>query len=406
MLLTILVFLLILTVLVLIHESGHYFVAKKYGIKVEEFGFGLPPRIWGKKVGETIYSINWLPIGGFVKLYGEDEAGGGKIALPEKEKEHTMHDPDIHRAFYSRPALQRALVIVAGVIMNTLLAIAIYYVFIIVSGFHTELPLIGNPTFFGVDQTKITQVIVAAIEKNSPAQRAGIQADSNVISIANVKINNITTLEQVVQANAGKSIPVTLQNTDTERTYTVMVTPSGNPAKIGIEIYPVDTVVLSYDTFLQRLTSGIIQPANLAVYNVEVLSDLVGISIKEKNVAPVSQGISGPVGIYSVVGTIIAIPNAKERFLEILNLAGLLSISLAFFNVLPIPGLDGGRLFFIVIEWITGKKVNPRTEGYAHAVGMVFLILLILLVTLNRMSIFPFLTIVTKDGPIDMDTYL
>src|SRR3982751_1732887 len=114
--LTLFVFLILLSILVLIHELGHYLVARKLNIKVEEFGFGFPPRAWGKKIGETIYSVNWLPIGGFVKLYGEDEAGGGSIKLNKAEKL-----PDEKRAFYSRPVYQRALVVVAGVVMNVLL---------------------------------------------------------------------------------------------------------------------------------------------------------------------------------------------------------------------------------------------------------------------------------------------
>ena len=117
------------------------------------------------------------------------------------------------------------------------------------------------------------------------------------------------------------------------------------------------------------------------VYNFDVLGQLIGVSVKEKSAAPISQGVSGPVGIYSVVGTIINLPDVRERVLQILNLAGLLSISLAFFNVLPIPGLDGGRLLFIVIEGVIGRKVNPRIEGYFHAVGMAVLIALLLLVT-------------------------
>src|SRR3990170_4091583 len=149
MLITIIVFLLILSILVLIHEAGHYFVAKFFNIKVEEFGFGLPPRIWGKKRGETIYSLNWLPIGGFVKLYGEDEAGAGRIEKPKEAK----HDAkDSKRAFYSRPVGQRAAVVVAGVVMNTVLAIVIYYSFLMLSGFKTQLPLIGEHTFFGANQ--------------------------------------------------------------------------------------------------------------------------------------------------------------------------------------------------------------------------------------------------------------
>ncbi|MEK7551683.1 MAG: site-2 protease family protein, partial [Patescibacteria group bacterium] len=113
MLVTILVFFLILSILVLIHEAGHFFVAKFFKIKVEEFGFGLPPRAFGIKRGETIYSINWLPIGGFVKLYGEDEAGAGKLSLPKKETKGK--DKDADRAFYAKPVWQRALVVFAGV---------------------------------------------------------------------------------------------------------------------------------------------------------------------------------------------------------------------------------------------------------------------------------------------------
>src|SRR3989344_1281543 len=129
MILTILVFLVILSVLVLVHELGHFFVAKKLGIKVEEFGFGLPPRIFGKKIGETIYSINLLPIGGFVKLYGEDEAGSGKIATGKKPKT----TGDFKRAFFARPIWQRVAVVVAGVVMNFLLSIIlISYIFAVV----------------------------------------------------------------------------------------------------------------------------------------------------------------------------------------------------------------------------------------------------------------------------------
>src|SRR5438045_1786043 len=103
----ILILLLLLTILVLIHELGHFIMAKKFGIKVEEFGFGFPPRLWGKKHGETIYSINWLPIGGFVKLYGEDEAGGGSLSVSNPESKVSSHD--LHRAFFTHPAWQRAL---------------------------------------------------------------------------------------------------------------------------------------------------------------------------------------------------------------------------------------------------------------------------------------------------------
>lgn len=382
MLLTLLVFLLILSVLVLIHEAGHYFVAKKLGIKVEEFGFGLPPRLWGKKKGETIYSLNWLPIGGFVKLYGEDEAGAGRIELKKKDEKKKG---DEKRAFYARPLWQRGAVVVAGIVMNTLLAVVIYYAFLGISNFKTELPLIGNHTFFLVNQKHTSQVIISEVSKNSPAAKAGVKEFSKVLQLNGQPVTNLDVFSQTVKANKGKEITLEWQDVKTNKQFKATMIPRMNPPKnegaLGVAFFPVDTVILSYDTPTQKAFSGFIHPANLMVYNFSVMKSLFDISVKEKSVEPLSQGVSGPVGIYSLVGTIIDIPDAKERTLQILNLAGILSISLAFFNVLPIPGLDGGRLFFIIIEAVTRKKVDPKIEGYAHGIGMLLLIALIILIT-------------------------
>jgi regulator of sigma E protease len=130
-----LVFIVILSILVIIHELGHYLVAKKLGIKVEEFGFGFPPKVWGKKIGETLYTLNLLPIGGFVKLFGEDDAGGGRVGVSDNQQLTTKNNKDVKRAFFARPVWQRAAVVVAGVVMNIQLAAVIYYDFLGLSGF-------------------------------------------------------------------------------------------------------------------------------------------------------------------------------------------------------------------------------------------------------------------------------
>lgn len=387
--LTGLVFLLILSVLVLIHEAGHYFVAKKLGIKVEEFGFGLPPRLWGKKVGETIYSINWLPIGGFVKLYGEDEAGAGRIA-PNKHEQTKHKGKDADRSYISRPIWQRTAVVIAGVVMNTLLAFVIYYVFMFVGGFKTELPLIGNHNFFFVNQEKTTSVVVNEVVKNSPAEKAGLKQFSRVITVNGQKITDPNEFARIIRENKGKQIVVEWEDVQTSKKYKATMVPRVDPPKgegaLGIGFFPLSMVTLSYDTPTQKALSGIIHPTNLMVYNFAVMGSLIDVSVKEKTVEPLSQGVSGPVGIYNLVGELVNIPDAKQRALQLLNLAGLLSISLAFFNILPIPGLDGGRLFFIIIEAIIGRKVNQKVEGYAHAVGMILLIGLIILVTFKDIT--------------------
>jgi regulator of sigma E protease len=392
MIVTIIVFLLILSVLVIIHEAGHYFTAKKFGIKVEEFGFGFPltPALWQRKKGETVYSFYPVLIGGFVKLYGEDEAGSGR--LDGKSGKDSVKKEDEHRAFYTHPLWQRIIIVVAGVVMNTLLAVAIYYVFLAMGNFQTTLPLIGTHHFFGVDQKVTTQIEISEVEKNSPAAMAGMTPFSVIESLNGQPVVQIDKFATDVKVSAGQPINITWKDEKTMKEHTAVVVPRLHPPKnqgaLGIAFYPVRSVTLAYDTPLQKLFSGFTHPANLMAYNFDALGYLIHISIKEKNVAPVSEGVSGPVGIGYVVGTIIQIPNVNERIMQLLNLIGLLSISLAFFNVLPIPGLDGGRLFFLLIEAVTRKKVNPKIEGYIHAAGMAFLLILLLLVTVKDINQF------------------
>ncbi len=386
MLLTLIVFLIILTVLVLIHEAGHFFVAKKLGIKVEEFGFGLPPRAFGIKKGETIYSINWLPIGGFVKLYGEDEAGSGKVQV--KNEKLKVKSSDEGRAFYARPAWQRALVIIAGVVMNVFLAILIYYIFLGITNFSTTEPLFGEYHFFGVQQTDYNltkpDLVVSSVEKNSPAANATMDPPLKLLSLNHKAIVSRADFIQYIDTHKGMPVTLTWEELETRKTVTATMIPRLHPPKgsgaLGVAFFPI--AILSYATPAQKIFSGIVHPVNLFLYNFDIIGKLAAVSIQKHTVAPVSEGVGGPVAIYSLVGDILQLP-VRESILQLLNLAGLLSISLAIFNILPIPALDGGRLFFILIELVFHKKVNPRFEGYAHAIGMAFLLALILLITLK-----------------------
>lgn len=390
--LTLFIFLVILTVLVLIHELGHFLVARRFGIKVEEFGFGLPPRALGKKIGETIFSLNWLPIGGFVKLYGEDEAGGGKITTARRIT--GTHIPDFKRAFFSKTPFQRAAVVVAGVVMNAVLAVAIFYAFLFISGFKTELPLFLNHNFFFVNQENKTEIIITGVSEGSPADKAGIKPLARLISINGKSMRETQSLIKIIDENKGKSVLIVWQDLQTNKVMQKEVSPRVSPPKqegaLGIGFAAVATAVLHYENPLQKVFSGFIHPANLVVYNGKVMGSLIAISIREKTAEPVGQGVAGPVGIYSLVGNIVQIPDLKERILQILNLAGILSISLAFFNILPIPAMDGGRLFFILFELVTQRKVHPKFESLAHAIGMAILLTLILLITLRDLGrIFP-----------------
>ncbi len=361
-------------------------MAKRFGIKVEEFGFGLPPRAFGIKRGETLFSINWLPIGGFVKLYGEDEAGGGKLKI--KDQKSKIRDEK--RAYFARPIGQRATVVIAGVVMNAVLAVVIFYAFLGISNFKTELPLLGEHKFFLVNQKNVSEIIIRDVSKNSPAEKAGIKPLSKIISVNEELIKDPNQFFLLIQKNKGKKLVIVGKNMKTNEEFRVSVIPRVSPPKgegaLGVEFFPSETAILSYDTAEQKMLSGFVHPANLLVYNFDIIGKLFAVSVKEKSVAPLGESVSGPVGIISIVGDIGRIPDVTQRILGYLNLAGILSISLAFFNILPIPALDGGRLFFIAVEAVTRKKVNPKFEGYAHAIGMAILLTLIILITVKDLG--------------------
>lgn len=358
MLITILVFLLILSILVLVHELGHFFVAKKLGVKVEEFGFGFPPKVWGKKYGETLYSINLLPIGGFVKLYGEDEAGGGKIAVKSKQKASN----DIKRAFFARPVWQRGSIVIAGVVMNFLLAVAILsYLFAV----------------FGVP-TPGSDVQIIAIAPHSPAALSGLKTGDIVKSIDGILVTNPNTLIDYTKSHVGKQVSlVVVDKSGKGPTHSITLTPRikypENEGAMGVAISQ-NTIIKKYPWY-QAPVVGLKEATSESFMIVQGLGTTIAQIFTERQVP---QGLAGPVGIAQLTGQFIQIgPNA------VLSLVALLSLNLAILNILPIPALDGGRLFFILIEGVTRRRVSQKFEGYAHAVGMVVLVGLIAFVTLH-----------------------
>lgn len=385
---TALTLIIILSVLVLIHELGHFLMARKFGIKVEEFGFGFPPRAFGIKRGETLYSINWLPIGGFVKLYGEDEAGGGQVGKMTK-----LPTKDLERAFFTHPAWQRAIVIFAGVAMNIFLAAIIFYAMFGLSGFKTQVPLLGGYHFFGVNETVLQGVAIGTVQNNSPAQKSGIQPNSNVISVNNQSISDSQEFIHAIDAQKGKPVTIKLRNLDTQAVYSVTATPrvktEKNQGALGVTIgdLPMKIALLSYDTPIQKLTSGVTFTVNMVAYTVDTFIALIAQAFQTHSIAPISNNVAGPIGIGKVVGSVTQIPNVVDKTIFLLFIAGIISVSLAIMNVLPIPALDGGRLFFILVEMVTGKKLNPELEGLIHTIGFFVLILLIVVITIHDIGL-------------------
>lgn len=370
MILTIAVFLVTLLVLVLAHELGHFSVAKKFGVKVIEFGFGLPPRIWGKKIGETLVSINFLPIGGFVRLFGEDETD--KKVLQDK------------RSFGAQPVWQRILIVVAGVVSNFLLAVILFWIVLSTQGFQERIPLLIPYNFAGVNQTNETAVFVAGLSENSPAQSAGLRLGERITRFDEVELKDSKQLTELTKEHAGEKVVLTLFNEAGKTTRQVEIVPRVNPPEgqgpLGVELASLMLANLEYATPLQKAGSGVMHSYNLASYSFSILGNLISTSVKTKDLGPVSESVSGPVGLTNLTGAII---QTQSPLIPYLNFVALLSLNLAIINILPFPALDGGRLFFLLIEAVFRRRVKAEVEKWVNTIGMVLLITLIVLITFS-----------------------
>ncbi|OGH39244.1 MAG: hypothetical protein A2905_01715 [Candidatus Levybacteria bacterium RIFCSPLOWO2_01_FULL_36_10] len=345
-----------LSILVLFHEFGHFFVAKKFGIKVEEFGFGFPPRLFGIKKGETIYSINAFPFGGFVKLYGEDEAGSGKVDFKNSKKASNI--TDIKRAFFARPAWQRVLVTVAGVVMNFLLAVIIIsYLFAV----------------FGSIAPK--DVKIDGIQKDTPAASSDIKPGDIVIAVNG---KNIQTTQQFIDiANDNLDKKITLKIKRQDRLFNVPIVPRKNHPKnqgpMGVVI--TQEVEVKKYAWYEAPIKGLTEAVSFSYLMVKEMGRIL-IGFLFLGAKP--EGVGGPVAVAQ-----ISFQAFSAGIYPTLWLIAILSLNLAIVNILPIPALDGGRLFFVAVEMVLGKKINPRHESLAHTVGLALLFGLIILITIN-----------------------
>jgi regulator of sigma E protease len=344
MVLTIITFLLVLSVLVLVHEGGHFLIAKKAGIKVEEFGFGYPPRLWAKKVGETEYSVNLLPLGGFVRLYGEDDL-----------TTHAQH------SFWAQSKRARAGVVVAGVVMNFLLAILVFTLVYSITG----LP-------FESDRVKIVGVV-----PNSPADRVGLKTGQVIQALNGITVKNTTDFINLTRKNLGQPIMLRIDGQEVEITPRQETPPGEGP--LGVVISQTE---MKHYPFYQMVPLGVIEGFKEAIkWGRLILGSLAKMLFELITLGRVPQDVAGPLGILQITSGV-----AKTGLLSVLQFVGILSVNLAVINVLPFPALDGGRLIFLFYELITRRRPRPGVERWVNTAGMATLLFLILLVTIGDIS--------------------
>lgn len=381
---TIIIFIAILSLLVLVHEFGHFIMARRFGMKVYEFGMGFPPRlggfyrdpvtgkfvwVWGKgkstlsgtvggdeRVEEypaTLYSLNWLPIGGFCKIKGES---GDEAASPD--------------SFAAHPAWQRLIVLVAGVFMNILLAAVLLSI-----GFG-----IGSPTIVDgpIDARAMivtpASVVVQQVVADSPAKVAGVLAGDHIQSIAGEMVTSSTAVTRIVAAHGTSTYAIVVLRSGVEET--LQITPTmvrrNNQDIPHIGVAVAEIVVVRYPWYL-AIGKGVVAAFAGVVTIIITFGYLILELVRGHGLV---ADVSGPVGIASVVGQ-----SARLGMPYLINVTAMISLSLAAINILPIPALDGGRALFVVLEKVLRRKTALKYEQLAHTIGFILLMILIVVVT-------------------------
>lgn len=354
--LTVLAFIIILGVLVFVHELGHFLAAKRAGMRVEEFGFGFPPRLVSIKKGETLYSFNLIPLGGFVKIFGEDG----------EEKNSAQ-------SFAAKPIWQRALVLLAGVTMNIVLTIAL-----LSWGY-----IIGLPTAVADDKSvSHAQVQITEVAAGSPAELAGIKIGDIILGASNTagqlsQVEQVIKFQDYVALNKGREIVILLKRGQSERQVALTPRMEAPPNEGAIGVALARVIDISWPWY-RAIWEGAKDTFGLIWLIISSLGYLIWQFFSTGHGA---GQVLGPVGIFSITGQA-----AHLGFIYLLQLTALLSINLAIVNALPFPALDGGRVLFLIIEKIKGSPVNETVEKAIHTAGFAFLILLMVVITLKDIA--------------------
>lgn len=360
---TILIFVAVLVVLILVHEFGHFMTAKKLGFRVDEFGIGFPPKLASRWFGQTEYSVNALPFGGFVRIFGEN---------PE---EVDASSEDAPRAFSNRPRWAQALVLIAGVVFNALFA---WFLFTVALSFGMQVPA-DYPAFGEVHNAET--VVVGQVVPESPAAQAGITSGSTIVSVSvgsDVRTEpSPAEIADLVQAYPDTPITVTYVlrgASDTVQQDAIQpergLPGLGETPAIGIATQAIGTLQLP--PHLAVLEGGRLA-ADMLVRITVAFGMLIGNLVQ--GTADLS-GIAGPVGIAALVGDV-----SSDGFVPLLSFTAFISLNLAILNLIPFPALDGGRLLLVGVEAVRRKAVNPSIVQGLNVIGFALLILLMLVVT-------------------------
>ncbi len=353
MVITIITFLIVLGILVFVHELGHFIAAKKAGVVVEEFSIFIPPRVWSKKVGETRYSINLIPFGGYVKMLGE------------------MEESKNSRSFGNQSKFKRFMISISGVLMNIILAWVILTI-----GFSFGMPPLISEADSLPGEKNVEGILVIYVEEGSVAENVGF-SKGDIIYSATVddKMFEFASDQELIdftKSHLNQEVNFNAEISGERKDIKVSVS-DNEEAPLGIA--PIDNLKVKIPWY-QAPHVALRETYMIGKATVEVLGDLFGTLFTKGKIV---EGVGGPVAIYSFTSLAVDL-----GWMIVIQFVALLSIGLAMFNILPFPALDGGRILFIILESIFGKKVvKESVENTIHLIGFGLLIVLFILLTYN-----------------------
>ncbi len=363
--------LLVLGVLILIHEFGHFIVAKLCGVRVNEFALGMGPRVVKFGKGETVYSIRAFPLGGFCAMEGEDEGAPTPAAVGGSD-EATAPPADPSRSFANKKVWQRFLIVVAGAVMNLVLG---YVLLLVYNGF-LQTPYDDQGTVLFPTTT------IARLEETTPAYQSGLRPGDTILEINGRRILMDSDMSMEMQSDADGVLDMVVRREGEKVSLPQVAFTLIQDEETGRQMLQYDFVLLGkVRTFGNTFTMAAKQELSVATVVWRSLVDMLrgryGLN-----------DLSGPVGTVDIIADSVAQATSLEGWQTLVMLMVMITVNLGVFNLLPLPALDGGRLVFLVWEGITRRPVPPKWEGIVHFVGIVLLLLLMLVVTYSDITKF------------------
>ncbi len=362
--LNIVIIVLILGLIILVHELGHLIACKLTKVYVEEFAIGLGPKLYSRKIGETLYSVRLFPIGGFNKIKGEEY---------EEEGGEEDNDP---RSLRNQKPLVKAFIYLSGVLMNILLAVVIFYVFLasmafqwpIDSRFRDFEPVFGNLEHLSLDEG----VKYAGLLEDNPAIEGGLPEEGYIQSINGEEILYSYQVSENLASSAGEEARLEVcESKDSCEIYSLNVNEDGT---IGIKLYQNYLVYVQYEGW-EKFFAGFLHITNWGKLMGTAVGDLFSEAAETGDYEQVTMSVAGPVGLYVIIDYV-----RDLGLLPLLDITANISLSIAFFNLLPIPALDGGRAIILLGEVITRRKANRKVEAWAIHISFILLLLLMVAV--------------------------